>query len=176
MATNNSINIPELLSCGVSLYESNDINGALNQFLLVLELDPTNLDALRKLAYCYLENANYEYAIAESTKILNLCQDDSPSRLIRAESYFNLLKIEEAILDLEVYVDLESDDDYGWQLLVLCYISSNKINSARQANKAARQLFIDHVFFETMELKFDFNDKTVVGDTVPSAVRKSQPE
>lgn len=81
------IKILELLEKAGSYMNHHDFSTSLNYLNLAVEIDKTNIPALRQRSYCYWQMDNYSDAIKDLEEILNLDANDKGSKANLLELY-----------------------------------------------------------------------------------------
>jgi tetratricopeptide (TPR) repeat protein len=94
---------------GVKLLRSKDYNGAAEKFEQALAIDPDNGIVLGMLGKTQVKLEEYEKAVANLTKSLELTENDMINRLTHkslARAYIGLEKHEEARKEIEAYKEM----------------------------------------------------------------------
>jgi tetratricopeptide (TPR) repeat protein len=83
---------------------------ALELYNKALSLDPQNLETRLKIAYINMLRLDLETSASMAEQIIEIYPDSAQAHLIRALSYENLSKMDEALESYSKYLDLSPDD------------------------------------------------------------------
>ncbi|MFF9203678.1 tetratricopeptide repeat protein [Streptomyces sp. NPDC014986] len=100
--------------------------------------------ARRGLAVARLVRGDYEAAVADLTKALELAPDDAQSLGLRGECLRTLRRNDEAVRDLERAVTLDPGHDYAWASLGAARLARGEAAAARTALDRALELKPDY--------------------------------
>lgn len=103
---------------------------ALELYKKALSLDPENLETRLKIAYINMLRLDLETSASMAEQIIEMYPDSAQAHLIRALSYENLSKMNEAVEAYSRYLDLSPDDvKIGYKIAQIFY-DQDKINKA----------------------------------------------
>jgi len=109
----------EQVKAGVEKLQSGDYTAAIAIFNKAIELDPKNIDAFLKRAFCYGASGNYQGAIDDYNQIIQLKPELEAAWLSRGSAKNKLKQFKEAIIDFNHVIQVnpnnyEAYNNRGW--------------------------------------------------------------
>ncbi len=105
-----------------------------------IRLDPKNVDALRVRGYGYRQRKQYDLALADYGKVLEITPDDSRIYFLRSFIYVEQKNYDKAVADLTDVIRLKPDDKDAYSERAEVYRKLGKTDLAEADDKKYREL------------------------------------
>ncbi|MDX2141644.1 MAG: tetratricopeptide repeat protein [Chloroflexota bacterium] len=110
---------------------ANDLEAAIEAFTNALEIDPDNLDALLNRGVLYLGTGEYDRAIRDATRAIELSPYSAPAYTLRGQAlYFGERDYLAAIEDFNRSIEIDPTDGGGYFLRAQAYYKLENYESA----------------------------------------------
>ena len=133
---------------GESLFQQRDLNGALEEWRAVLDLDPDNLDALFSLGTYYLDGRDYWQAETHLKRAARAHPDTPVVRYHHGRTLYFLGKYDDAIRDLLRARELAGDRNQYPLVDYLVGVAALRLERHEQAGESL-QIYLDWAYKQT---------------------------
>lgn len=127
---NAQINIEHMINVGRNALYYHDYVLSIQYFNSVIDARPTLFLPFYYRALAKFNLEDYDGAVVDCTKSIDLNPYYPDTYRVRALSYINQKKYKEATFDYKDLIKIDSEDPKSWQNLVCCFIEIDSINIA----------------------------------------------
>lgn len=117
---------------GLKLAEKKNFNDAINQFLKAQQIEPSDKDTYRMLAYCYLQTYDTLSAILNYERIIGIDPYDLEIRIYLSSAYMNQKRYDDALKQLEYALNVQPSNPKALLNLALLYDRQKNFMEAKK--------------------------------------------
>lgn len=131
-SNNQDSKMVKYLSNGLKYAEKGNYNDAINQLLKAQQIDPSNIDIYRLLAFCYFQTFDTLSAILNYERIIGIDPYDLEIRIYLSAAYINQKRYDDALKQLEFVLNVQPSNPKALQNLAFLYDCQKNFMEAKK--------------------------------------------